>query len=83
MNRYILLYTGAETPPDTDVQQIRTMPGLRIVDAALPLMCLIEATDAAVQQLREMPSWSVTLDRFIPLPDTRKRVRKPSGATTS
>lgn len=83
MNRYVLHYTGVGTPPDADLQQIRTMPGLAIVEDSLPSLCLIEATDAAVRRLREMPSWNVDPEKFLPLPDTRKKIRKPSGASTS
>src|SRR5260370_41505656 len=76
MSRYILRYTGGGTPPAPDLDRIRTLPGLSVVDASSPQLYLIEATDAAARQVEEMPSWALSLERLIPLPDTRKKIRK-------
>jgi hypothetical protein len=68
MSRYILRYTGGGTPPAPDLDRIRSLPGLSVVDASSPQLYLIEATDAAVRQFKEMPSWALSPERFVPLP---------------
>ena len=77
MSRYILSYKGRESPPASDLEGIRSLPGLNVVDASCSQLILIEATDSAVQKLMEMPSWSVVPEKFVPLPDTRKSIRRP------
>jgi hypothetical protein len=78
MKRYVLRYRGTGKPADLDVNRIRSTPGLKIVDASSPHMFLVEATEAGVQQLKEMPAWVVSAETFVPVPDTRKKVRQPS-----
>jgi len=61
---------------------ISTVPGGYVVmdgtsDASSPQLFLVEATDAALRQLQAMPSWVVSPETFVPLPDTRKSVRRP------
>jgi hypothetical protein len=76
MKRYVLRYRGTGTPPGSDLERIHNTPGLKVVDASSPHMRLVEATDAAVRQLEGMPSWVVSPETFVPLPDTRKQVRE-------
>jgi hypothetical protein len=78
MSRYMLRYTGGRTPPAGDLDRIRNLSGLRVVDTASPQLYLIEANEEAVQQLGEMPSWAVSAERLVPLPDARKKVRQSS-----
>jgi hypothetical protein len=75
MRRYILRYQGSGTPPGPELDRIRGLDGLEVVDASGPRMYLVEATDAAVRQLEEMPSWVISPEAYVPLPDTRKKVR--------
>jgi hypothetical protein len=77
MKRYVLRYRGAGKPTDLDVNRIRSIPGLKIVDES-SRMFLIEATDEVGQQLKEMPAWVVSAETFVPVPDTRKKVRQTS-----
>jgi hypothetical protein len=76
MSRYILRYTGGGIPPAPDLERIRRLPGLSVIDASSPLLYLIEATGAAVRLLEEMPSWVLSPEKFVPLPDTRKKLRQ-------
>jgi hypothetical protein len=78
MKRYVVRYQGNGTPPGPDLQHLHNMPGLKVVDAAAPHMVLVEATDAAAHQLKEMLSWTVTPEAFVRGPDTRKQIRQPS-----
>jgi hypothetical protein len=76
MKRYVLQYRGSETPPDSHLDHIRSLPGLKVVDAASANLYLVEATDAAVRRLQEMPSWVVSPETQVPVPDTRKKIRQ-------
>jgi hypothetical protein len=77
MNRYVLRYQGSETPPGPDLQRIRGLSGLNVVDESSAHMLLVEATDAAVRQVKQMPSWVVSPETFVPLPDARRKARRP------
>jgi hypothetical protein len=77
MKRYLLQYRGNETSPDAHFDHIRSLPGLKVVDAASAHLYLVEATDAAVRQLQKMPSWVVLPETQVPVPDTRKKIRQP------
>jgi hypothetical protein len=77
MKRYILQYQGSETPPDSHLAHLRSLPELKVVDAASAHLYLVEATDAAVRQLQEMSSWVVSPETQVPVPDTRKKIRQP------
>jgi hypothetical protein len=75
MARYILHYAGEGSPPDRDLELIRSVPGVRVVDQSGPRMLLVEAGDDGLRRLRDMPSWRVTPETYIPLPDARPRVK--------
>jgi hypothetical protein len=75
MKRYVLRYQGKGTPPDQDHARIRSMDGLKILDAS-PRMYLVEAAEPAARQLEQLPSWNVTPETVVPLPDTRKKIRQ-------
>jgi hypothetical protein len=75
MKRYVLRYEGKGAPPDQDHARIRGIEGLKILDTS-PRMYLVEAAEPAAQQLEQRPSWSVTPDTVVPLPDTRKKIRQ-------
>jgi hypothetical protein len=78
MKRYVLRYRGSGKPDDLDVNGIRSTPGLKIVVESSPTMFLVEATDEGVQQLKDMSTWLVSPETFVPVPDTREKVRQPS-----
>jgi hypothetical protein len=75
MKRYVLRYHGKGAPPDQDHDHIRGMEGLKILDTS-PRMYLVEAAEPAARQLEQLPSWSVTPETVVPLPDTRKKIRQ-------
>jgi hypothetical protein len=76
MKRYILRYQGKGAPPDQDHDRIRNIGGLKVLDASSPHMYLVEATETAARQLEQMPSWTVSPETVVPLPDTRKKIRQ-------
>lgn len=72
--RLILRYTGRGSPPAHDVERIQALPGLSLVDATARML-LVEAPESLRPQLEEMPSWVVSEERMIPLPDPRPKIR--------
>ena len=76
VSRYILRYCDGGTPPASDVDRRHGMPGLSIIDSTSPKLFLIEATETAIRKLRELPSWTITPEVQVPLPDTRKKIRQ-------
>jgi hypothetical protein len=75
MSRYILRYEGNGTPPAPDLKRIHGLTGLEIVDES-PRMLLVDATASALEELGEMPSWNISPEMVVPLPDTRKQPRR-------
>jgi hypothetical protein len=75
MGRYILRFTGQGAPPAEDLKRIRSLQGVTVVDEPSPHMLLVEATAEALRPLNELPSWVVTPERLLPMPDPRPKVR--------
>ena len=75
MGRYILRFTGQGSPPAHDLERIRSVPGLTVVDESSPRMLLVQGPADAIQQLGDLPSWVVTAERFVPVPNPRPKLR--------
>jgi hypothetical protein len=76
MERFIVRFTGKGEPPAEDINQIRKMPQLRVVDSS-PRMLLVDAPHAELDALiRSMPSWVLSPEKFFPIPDPRPKLRK-------
>jgi hypothetical protein len=81
MAHFILRYTDRTPNPTADVERIRQITGVTLLDDTSPHMLLIDATDrAALEQVlqRDLSHWSLTPETMISLPDTRKRIRHPA-----
>jgi len=76
MGRFILRFTGRGPTPEADLAQIRSAPGVTVVDSASPRMLLVEASPETVAQLAgALPGWTYSREQAIPLPDPRPKVR--------
>jgi hypothetical protein len=76
MSRFILRFTGQGATPDADLTQIRSAPGVTVLDSSSQRMLLVEAAPRAVKQLAEaLPGWVCTREQTIPLPDPRRKIR--------
>lgn len=76
MDRFILRFTGTASPPPGEIQRIRSVANIRIIDSS-PRMILVEASAEALERaLGTLPGWRIVRERTVPLPDTRKRVSK-------
>ena len=75
MARYVLRFTGRDAPPDDHRQRIANLPDVRIVDESLRML-LVEAPPESISRLtQELPDWTWTPERTIPLPDPRPKLR--------
>ena len=74
--RYILRYRGEGPIPALDVERIRSLDGVKVVDST-PRMLLVEAPPDVLKQLvGSKPQWVLTEERMIPLPDTKRKIRQ-------
>ena len=79
MNRFILRYQGEGSKPAEDVNRIRSLENIKVLDESSPRMLLVEGPGANLKALVEsMPEWVLTPQRMIPLPDPRPKPRKRS-----
>jgi hypothetical protein len=74
MNRFILRYRGGGSKPAEDVERIRSLQQVRVLDESSPRMLLVEGPETRLKALvGSMPQWVLTPERMIPLPDPRPR----------
>jgi hypothetical protein len=79
MSRFILRYQGEGSKPAEDVNRIRSLQNIKVLDESSPRMLLVEGAGARLKALVEsMPEWVLTQERMIPLPDPRPKPRKRS-----
>ncbi len=75
MERFILRFEGNGNRPVDDLERIRTLPNLKVVDDS-SRMVLVEAPQEVVTKLAEsLPEWSLSRERFVPVPDVRPRLK--------
>ncbi len=76
MPRFIMRYKGSGAKPVDDVQRIRRVPSVDVLDET-SRMVLVESDAATASHLaQEFGDWSVAPDTRVPLPDTRQRVKR-------
>jgi hypothetical protein len=75
MARYILRFTGKGASTGDAKHRLTKLPDVQIVDESLRML-LVEAPPEAIGRLtEELPGWTSTLERTIPLPDPRPKLR--------
>jgi hypothetical protein len=76
VGRFILRFTGRGAMPGSDLEQVRSVPGVTVLDSSSPRMLLVEASPRAVRQLAEaLPEWTYALEQTIPRPGPRPKAR--------
>ena len=76
MARFVLRSRGGATS-DELARRVRTAAGVTLVEAT-PRMLLVDGSEAAVRALiAGDDQWLVVPEHEVPLPDTRKKVRRP------
>jgi len=77
MSRFVLRYRGEGSKPAEDVNRIRSLQSLKVLDESSPRMLLVEGPGVRLKALVEsMPEWVLTPERMIPIPDPRPKPRK-------
>jgi hypothetical protein len=77
MDRFILRYRGTGAKPAADVDRIRALPNITVIDDSSSRMLLVEAPEADVHSaLENMPGWVMGKEQTIRLPDPRPMPRK-------
>lgn len=74
MARYILRYTGRGSPPPGDLERIRAVPDLTVLDESTRML-LVESPENPAARLRGMSSWVLNPEQTIPSPSPRPKIR--------
>ena len=73
--RYVLRYRGRGAKPPADVEHVRHLPGITVLDESSSKMLLVECDDETTTWLAEaLPGWIVAPEQTFDVPDTRKRI---------
>lgn len=74
--RFILRFTGTGSIPSADIERIRALPGIDVIDST-SRMLLVEAPEDEVMSLvQSMPEWVLSPEQTVDRPDPRPRVRE-------
>jgi hypothetical protein len=77
MDRFILRYCGTGARPAADVDRIRALPNITVIDDSSSGMLLVEAPEADLHStLENMPGWVMGKEQTLRLPDPRPMPRK-------
>lgn len=70
MRLFSFHYAGDGSRPETDMVQIRTMPGVVVVNEILPKRLILQVTDdLAVQRLKNLSGWVLQESQTVSLDD--------------
>jgi hypothetical protein len=76
MGQFILRFTGRGKPPEGDLIQIQSAPGVTVLEIASPRMLLVQAEPKTISELADaLPGWTLCQEQMIPLPDPRPKIR--------
>ena len=87
MARFVLRFSGSGAKPIHDVEQIRVVPGVRVLDETSGRMLLVEVPEenalATEQSLRSLLAvlgkWILVPEASITIPDPRPKPRRDVG----
>ena len=72
--RYVLRYRPPGARPEADVERIRHLRGVTVIDDSAPRMLLIECSDEPPPGLAEtLPDWVLAPGQTLSVPDTRRQ----------
>jgi len=78
--RFVLRYRGDGPKPEADVERVRRLPDATMIDESPGRMVLVESDEGPLRDLVEsLPGWVAAPEQMIPVPDARKRVKRPPG----
>ncbi len=71
-------FAGDRGKPAADLERIRRLPEAIVLDASSSRIVLVESDEQPLRDLVEsLPGWVVAPEQETPVPDTRKRIRRP------
>ncbi|MGI9121120.1 MAG: hypothetical protein ACR2G7_13545 [Acidimicrobiales bacterium] len=74
--RFILRYRGSGPKPAADVERVRSLRGVTVLDDSAARMLLIECDERPPTEVAEtLTDWVVAPEQTFAVPDTRKRAR--------
>ena len=77
MARFIVRYVGTGPRPASDVERIRAVEELTVIDDSSSRMLLVEASEERVKEvMASMSGWIWSPERTIRLPDPRPKPRR-------
>jgi hypothetical protein len=75
VERFILRFKGDGDRPVDDLERIRTLPNLKVVDDSSRMVLVEAPQDALTKLIETLPEWSLSRERFVPVPDVRPRLK--------
>lgn len=68
MCQFLLYYTGTGLKPAADVAEVRRIPGVVVINDALPRSVVLEVSDNLAQQrLKRFPAWKLQASQDVEL----------------
>jgi len=81
MPHFILRFRDPGVVHAADVQRIRSLPDVTILDEGSARMILVDGPEAALRDaVQQMPGWVIVPEQSVPLPDSRKKIRRRPDA---
>jgi hypothetical protein len=72
--RFVLRYVGPGAKPAADVDAVRALPGVSVVEESARML-LVEGEEEALPELTEtLSGWVVGREQRYEIPDTRKKL---------
>jgi hypothetical protein len=69
MAEFVLYYKGRKLPPRSDLNRLRSVPGVRILERTPAHLLLVDAEAASLKRvLADLPGWVMAPEKEIPPP---------------
>ena len=73
-SRFILRFRGSGPIPAKDVERIRSLPDLNIIDSTSRMLLVDAPQDKLKSFISSMPKWIMSEERIVSLPDPRPKI---------
>ena len=74
MAGFILRFRGAGSIPAEDIERIRALEGVKVVDTTSRMLLVDAPGDALKSLIDSMPEWLLSQERTISMPDPRPKL---------
>jgi hypothetical protein len=76
VSRFILRFNGSGEAPAEDLHRIRACNHCTVVDASARMLLVDMPDEELGAVIKALPQWSIDREHFVPVPDTRPKLRK-------